>query len=70
MIETFARDNESMALRIEVIKEMCELPKVNIKWSALDPKILYYYAEDPENRLPCNEFFFKDVILKDCGQRR
>ena len=62
MAITFARDKESMALRIEVIKEICELPKVNVKWSKLNPKTLYYYAENPEDRLPCDEFYFYRML--------
>lgn len=62
--ETFARDNESMALRIEVIKEICELPEVNIDWSKLDIKILRYYAEEPQN-IPRDSWMFKRTLKAD-----
>lgn len=71
MAETFARDNESLALRIEVIKEICELPEVNIKWSKLkqEIKLLLYYAENPE-QLPKDPKMFKIILTreaKECG---
>lgn len=66
MAETFARDNKSMALRIEVIKEICELPKVNVKWSKLNPKTLHYFAENPD-QLPCNEFYFYRMLREEYG---
>ena len=61
MAECFARDKESEALRIEVIKEICELPEVNIKWSNLDIKHLKYYADNPE-KLPKDPKMFKMVV--------
>lgn len=64
MAETFATDNESMALRIEVIKEICELPEVNIKWSKLPKQILYYYAQCPEH-IGCHPWWFKRAICND-----
>lgn len=64
MAETFARDNESMALRIEVIKEICELPEVNIKWSKLDIKELAYYAQNP-NQLPKDPAMFRIVLKRE-----
>lgn len=67
MAETFARDNESMALRIEVIKEICELPEVNVKWTKLDLKHLRYYAENPEN-IPIDPKIFKIVLTREAKE--
>ena len=67
MAETFARDNESMALRIEVIKEICELPEVNISWTKLDIKHLKYYAECPEH-LPRDARMFKIVLTREAKE--
>lgn len=67
MAETFAIDNESMALRIEVIKEICELPEVNVKWSKLDIKHLKYYAECPEH-LPRDPKMFRIVLTREAKE--
>ena len=67
MAETFANDNESLALRIEVIKEICELPDVNIKWAKLDIKHLKYYAENPEH-LPGDPKMFKIVLTREAKE--
>lgn len=64
--ETFACDNESFALREEVIKEICELPEINVKWSKLDRKILRYFAECPEN-IPRDPWMFKRMLKADFG---
>lgn len=67
MAETFANDNESLALRIEVIKEICELPDVNIKWEKIDIKHLKYYAENPEH-LPRDPKMFKIVLTREAKE--
>ena len=67
MLECFAMDNESEALKIEVIKEICELPEVNIKWSYLDIKHLKYYADNPE-KLPKDPKLFKIIVIREAKE--
>ena len=67
MVQTFANDNEPMSLRIEIIKEICELPEVNVKWSKLDTKHLRYYAECPEH-LPKDPKMFKIVLTREAKE--
>ena len=69
MAEVFCQDKENMGLRIEVIKEICELTEVAIDWRKLDMRILYYYAQCPEH-IPADPWMFKQAIridAKDIG---
>lgn len=67
MAEFSAKNNESVDIRVEIIEAICELPEVNIPWKKLDPKILLYYAENPEDRLPCHPFYIKRQIVDMVG---
>ena len=62
MAEFFAEDNTSMALRIEVIKDLCEASGVN--WSEYDVKFLKYYAEEPDH-IPADPWMFKRALCMD-----
>jgi hypothetical protein len=64
LLETFVADNEGLMLRIEVVKEICELPDVNIRWTKLDIKHLKYYADNPE-RIPRDPKIFKAVLTRE-----
>lgn len=64
MAEFFRQKKKSMALRIEVIKEICELSEVNVKWSRLDIKHLRYYAECPE-RIPADPWMFRRTLIRE-----
>ena len=72
MAEEFEQENASVELRTEVIKAICELPEINIDWSVLEdcnPKILRYYADNPE-KLPRDPWMFKRMLTidaKECG---
>lgn len=64
MADVFCIDNESMELRIEVIKEICELPEVAIDWRKLDIRLLRYYAKCPKH-IPADPRMFKRAIIMD-----
>lgn len=67
MAEVFCQNKDDMAIRIEVIKEICELPEVGIDWGKLDKRILYYYAQCPEH-IPASPWMFKRAIHMDAEE--
>ena len=71
MLQVAKTDNDSMAYRVELVKEICELPKVRISWKKVaehhtsgGQNMLVYYAEHPEV-FPNDQFWFHRMVVTD-----
>lgn len=64
MLEVAKIDNDSLAYRLEIVKEICELPTIRIDWTKADKRQLYYYATTGES-LPLDPWMFRCEFLRD-----
>lgn len=64
MLEVAKIDNDSLAYRLEIVKEICELQTIKIDWMKADKRQLYYYATTGES-LPLDPWMFRREFLKD-----